>query len=76
MFLLKTVLDSISRTDGFYEPISEENQEIITKFGRSIVKNLTNDLNYEMIAVSIMNLLSVGQYYCISFMSFVFGNWF
>lgn len=34
---------------AFMKPSLKKNQEIITKFGRSIVKNLTNDLNYEMI---------------------------
>ena len=35
---------------AFMKPSLKKNQEIIMKFERSIVKNLTNDLNYEMIA--------------------------
>ena len=34
---------------AFMKPSLKKNQEIIMKFERSIVKNLTNDLNYEMI---------------------------
>ena len=34
---------------AFMNPSLKKNQEIITKFGGNIVKNLTNDLNYKMI---------------------------